>query len=108
MATARIYLRTDQPLATGEFPIMMRLIKDRKKREMVLKYKCHPSLWDDKINKPKRKHPMYHELTMYLTEKEREVNKIILALNGENKPFTVEDIFNKLSLSIKVNQTTVF
>lgn len=108
MATAKIILRVDKPLASGECMIVLRIIKDRKKRDMALKFNSKPELWDSKLQQPKSKHPHYHELKNYLATKEKEVQQAFLDLQSQNRPFTVDDIVNKLSLSIKVKNTTVF
>ncbi len=108
MATAKIILRVDKPLASGECMIVLRIIKDRKKRDMALKFNSKPELWDSKLQQPKSKHPHYHELKNYIAIKEKEVQQAFLDLQSQNRPFTVDDIVNKLSLSIKVKNTTVF
>lgn len=93
---------------SGEYPIVMRIIKDRRKRYITLNCTSKPEHWDDLKNLPKKQHPLYNDLMTYLAEKNKEVQQVILDLQKRNKPFTVEDIYNSLSLSIKIKDVTVF
>jgi hypothetical protein len=57
MASVKVFLKKNKANALGEFPIVIRVIKDRKPKYIFTGRYCLPELWDDKDNCPKKKHP---------------------------------------------------
>lgn len=74
MASIKVMLYTSKVLKSGEHPIMVRIIKDRKIKYISVGHSCHPDLWDFKKELPKRKHPNYRELEINI-----DINQVFVA-----------------------------
>lgn len=96
MASASVVLFTSKTLKNGEHPIMVRIIKDRKTKYISVGHSCSPELWDFKKEAPKRKHPLFTELSILIEAKRAEANKILLLIENENISFTSQDVKSKL------------
>ncbi len=92
----KVVLFKSKTLSNGEHPIMLRIIKDRKTKYINLKHSCHPDLWDEEGNLPKRKHPNYKELIILIDQKKLEANKLILNLDIQNREYTADQVRKRL------------
>lgn len=101
--TAKVVLYKSKTLSNGEHPIMLRIIKNRKASYINIGHSCPASLWDDKENLPKKKHPDYKSLVALIDKKKREASKLLLSLDNEGGEYSADSIQKKL----KRNQTNV-
>jgi len=97
--SVKIVLYKSKTLSNGEHPIMLRIIKDRKVKYINLKKSCHPDLWDEKNNLPKKKHPTYTEFKILFEQKVLEANKLALNLDIQDKDYTADQITKRLNRS---------
>lgn len=106
MPSVKILLRTSKVLKNGEYPIVLRVIKDRKAKFIYTGLSCAKSLWDFKANKPSKKHPNKFELDLFISSKMAEAQNVILELENNNKEYSSEHIKRKYRISNK--KMTVF
>ncbi|MHA1748713.1 MAG: phage integrase SAM-like domain-containing protein [Promethearchaeota archaeon] len=97
MASAKLQLYKHRKLDDGSYPIILQIIKDRKKRIYWFKQYAKESQWNHEENLPNRKHPNSQRLRSLLTKKLKEANDAIIALEEMNRPYTVDDIVNEIS-----------
>lgn len=90
-------LYTSKTLKSGEHPILLRLTRDRKQIKIGLGISCHLSEWDEKANRPKKKHPLYHEIKRALDKAEQDAEKVILDFDNQDRAYTLDDIKAKLA-----------
>ncbi|WP_255077679.1 site-specific integrase [Lacihabitans sp. CCS-44] len=106
MASASVVLYKSKKLKNGEHPIMIRIIKDRQTKYLAVGHSCNQELWDMKKEMPKRKHPLFTELTLLIEAKKAEANKVLLNIENENISFSSQDV--KTKLAKKINKLSVF
>jgi site-specific recombinase XerD len=106
MASAKILLFSHKKLNDGTYPIVLQVIKDRKRKLISLGHSSTTAQWDEENHKPNKKHPNYKDLNLLLQKKIYEANKVIIELDEKGDPYTVEDIVYKLKP--KTSSTTVF
>jgi hypothetical protein len=68
MASVKLVLRTAQESQTGQCPLYIRLIKDRKAKFLTTGQKLKPSEWDEAKQKVKKNHPNSARLNAYLSQ----------------------------------------
>ncbi|MBK8586917.1 MAG: hypothetical protein IPN88_16420 [Bacteroidetes bacterium] len=71
MASVRLKLFKGKLLKNGEHPIVIQLIKDRKRKVISTGRSCSSDLWDDKEGMPKKQHPNRIQLTTFLLHKRK-------------------------------------
>lgn len=101
MSSVKVVLFTSKKLKNGEHPLMIRFIKDRKVKYLSVGHSCLPSLWDNENNEPKRKHPNYRELLIFIDKKKTEANKLLLNLEIEKEDFTIDELKQKYRVATK-------
>lgn len=97
MASVDIILFTSKTLKNNEHPIMFRVIKDRKVKYSSLGHSCLAEHWDHKKNTPKRKHPNFKELELFIDHKRNEAKKLLLDAERNNIDLSVEEIITKIT-----------
>jgi hypothetical protein len=106
MESAKILLFTHNKLNDGSNPIVLQIIKDRKRKLMSLGHSSTTTQWDEENNKPNKTHPNYKDLNLLLQKKIYEANNVIIELDEKGDPYTVEDVIYKLKP--KISSKTVF
>lgn len=106
MASVKVFLKKNKTNAFGQYPIVIRVIKNRKPKYIFTGQYCLPELWDDKNNCPKKKHPEKHELDVFLDKKKHEANSLLLSLETEKQNYTGENVITLLK--VKTTKTSVF
>lgn len=106
MASAKILLFIHKKLNDGSCPIVLQIIKDRKRKLISLGHSSTILQWDEEGNKPNKKHPNHSNLDLVIQKKLFLANKAILELEETGNNFTVEDIVLKLTTSS--SNTTIF
>lgn len=69
MASIKLVLRTQQEDGTGQSPIYIRLIKDRKAKFVTTGVKAKASEWDDEKQRLKKNYPNSARMNAFLTQK---------------------------------------
>jgi len=96
MASAKILLFTHKKLKDGSYPIVLQIIKDRKRKLISLGHSATTLQWNEKENKPNRKHPNCTTLDLLLQKRLHQANKVIIELDEAGDPYSIEDIVFKL------------
>jgi site-specific recombinase XerD len=96
MATPKIFLYKHKKLNDGSYPIVLQIIKDRKRRLISLGHSATLEQWDFAGNKPTKKHPNHKDLVLIIQKKLYQANKTIMELEDSDKPYTIDDIIFKL------------
>lgn len=89
MASIKILLR-NKPNAQGEYPVVMRILRDRKSKIISLGLFTTKQDWDSKINKFKRTHPNWNQRNRILLELEQKALKIIDEFISIDTDFTLD------------------
>ena len=97
MASSKVFLFTFKTIKDGSHPILLQLIKDRR-RKMITLGTAFANLWNFEKEIPSNKHPQAKELRSLIKKKKNAAEKTIIELDGIGKPYTVEDIAEKLDL----------
>jgi integrase len=100
MASVTLHLYTHKTLKDGTNPILIQVIKDRKRKTFSTGYSAKPEQWSKKTNLPNSKHPNHSLLVPLLKRKLIEAQDIILELENKMKDFTIEDIAAKLNKKV--------
>ena len=97
-------LYTSKTLNNGEHPIMIRFTYKGKRKYVSLGISCSVNHWNKKENSPTRKHPLYKEIHILITEKVNELRKEVYSKEAE-KGFT--DI-NTISKQMATPTTRIY
>ena len=92
-------------LSNGEYPLMLCICKDRKRKYQSIGVSINPIYWDFDKNKPKPKCPNRAYICKLISEKLNSVNTEIIRLHSENKDFTAKSVVDSHRKSHK--STTV-
>jgi integrase len=106
MATTKILLKNQKQTKDGKYPVILQIIHDRKKKIISLKHYVKPEHWDNDKGLPTIKHSNFKSLSILIRNKLNEAEKIVLELENDKKPFTVDDIISKMRSNS--TSTTVF
>lgn len=98
MASAKIFLNKYKVNNDGSHPIILQVIKDRKKKVLWLKHSAKPNQWDTEKNLPKKNHPNSTRLRNLILSKLTEVEGIFIDLDNIGKPYTAQDVIDKLTV----------
>ena len=106
MASIDVILYTSKVLKSGEHPIMVRLIKDRKSKYISVGVGCSKDLWDSKKNLPSKKHPLSKELIIKIEKTKTDAKRLLMKFEDEKLDFSSEEFTKKLKNQTK--KTTVY
>jgi len=101
MASVNIHLDKHKKKTDGSHPVVLQIIKDRKKKVIFLGHYVKDEHWDFDKNLPTSRHPNSTRLKNIIRGKLIGADKIILDFEDKKKPFTVEDIANRLKSTEK-------
>lgn len=85
MASVKIILRKDKIDKTGDAPLYLRVIKDRRTKFISLSLKLHPNEWDDDKQKVKKNHRNSTRLNAYISKKVADAEGEIADLERRNQ-----------------------
>ena len=85
MASVKIILRKDKIDKTGDAPLYLRVIKDRRAKFISLSLKLHPNEWDDDKQKVKKNHQNSTRLNAYISKKVADAEGEIADLERRNQ-----------------------
>jgi len=95
MASIKVILYQHKTLLDGSHPILVSIIKDRKRKTISIGHSSTTAQWNEKQNLPNSKHPNQSKLISQIKRIRTDINDIILTLENKKKPFTVTDIVNE-------------
>jgi len=95
MASIKVILYTHKTLKDGSHPILVQVLKDRKRKTISLGHSATKKQWNNNQQLPNSKHPNQALLTARIKRVKTSVNDIILKLENKEKPFSVDDIIKQ-------------
>jgi site-specific recombinase XerD len=96
MASIKIVLNNNKVLSDGTNPIIIQIIKDRKKRVVYTGFSSNKSEWNSKSNSPNKKHPNYAQLKLYLKKKLVDAETCLMELESSGKPYSIDELVLKI------------
>ena len=97
MASIKLILRADKVGKTGEAPLFIRVIKDRKTKFISLGVRLHPNEWDEDKQRVKKNHSNSARINALLAHKVAEAEGQVADLERRN----VQPSAKKLKEAIK-------
>ncbi len=94
MSTVKVIFDEKRLTKSGEVPIWLRIIKDRKPKYISLRIKVKPKDWDVANNRVKKSHPNSQRLNNFISHKLADAEGIVLELDTSKKyssPSKVKD-----------------
>ena len=96
MASVKLILYKHKTLKDGSFPIIIQVIKNRKRKTFSTGFSSTPELWNENLNLPNKKHPHYHLLTQLLRRKILEVEQIMLQLENSDVKYNLKRLESEI------------
>ena len=93
-ATINVVCYKWKTLANGEYPLMLRICKDGKKKYQSLGISVLPRYWDFTRNKPKPNCPNKEYIQKIILNKQTELQQRMLEFNSEQKEYTTTTLLN--------------
>ena len=93
-ATINVVCYKWKTLANGEYPLMLRICKDGKKKYQSLGISVLPRYWDFTRNKPKPNCPNKEYIQKIILDKQTELQQRMLEFNSEQKEYTTTTLLN--------------
>ena len=93
-ATINVVCYKWKTLANGEYPLMLRICKDGKKKYQSLGISVLPRYWDFTRNKPKPNCPNKEYIQKIILDKQTDLQQRMLELNSEQKEYTTTTLLN--------------
>jgi len=94
MSSIKITLR-NKPTSDGEYPVIMRVVKDRKSKLITIGMSCLKKDWDNSNNRFKNSHPNWRQRNMTLLSLLQKGLKIIDEYAYDNIDFTLNQFEEK-------------
>ncbi len=95
MSYTQVILYKSKLLKNGEYPIMIRLIKDQKIKYLSVGHSSTEELWDFNKQRPKKKYPKFKEPQINIEKKENEAKMLLLKLENEQIDFSLDEFQQK-------------
>ena len=93
-ATINVVCYKWKTLANGEYPLMLRICKDGKKKYQSLGISVLPRYWNFTRNKPKPNCPNKEYIQKIILDKQTELQQRMLEFNSEQKEYTTTTLLN--------------
>lgn len=95
-------------LANGEYPLMLRICKDGKKKYQSLGISVLPRYWDFIRNKPKPNCPNKEYIQKIILDKQTELQQRMLEFNSEQKEYTTTTLLNDENKKFELKTVSQF
>jgi integrase/recombinase XerD len=95
MASIKVILYKHKTLKNESHPILIQVIKDRKRKTISTGHSATTKQWNKKKNIPNSKHPNQKLLISRIKRARKEITDIILEYENKKKSFTAVDIINR-------------
>ena len=92
MASIKLILRTDKLDQTGDAPLFMRIIKDRKTKFLTLGIKLKPSEWDEGKQRIKKNHDNSVRMNAFIAQKISEAEGQVADMSRSKKEVTARKL----------------
>lgn len=102
MATIKITQRT-KALSNGEYPIFLRITKDRKSKYISLKLSCDISQWNELKSEFRKSYINYKQMNAALIEIRNRAEKIVSDYLAKGEDITLDE-FEALFLNFKLDK----
>lgn len=96
MISVKLQLYKHKTLKDGSYPILIQVLKDRKRKTFSTGYSATLEQWNPKQNLASSKHPNQQLLNKLLKRKMLEIQDLILELENDRNNFSLDDISNKI------------
>ena len=96
MITIKLILRADRTNKSGEAPLYIRVIKNRKVRYVSLNLRLSPNAWSHNEQKIKRSYPNSSRLNAWLKTQVSETLKKAVELQEQDRHYQTKDIKKKI------------
>ena len=93
-ATISVVCYKSKTLSNGEYPLMLRICKDGKKKYQSLGISVLPRYWGFTRNKPKPNCPNKEYIQKIILNKQTELQQRMLEFNSEQKEYTTTTLLN--------------
>ena len=93
-ATISVVCYKSKTLSNGEYPLMLRICKDGKKKYQSLGISVLPRYWGFTRNKPKPNCPNKEYIQKIILDKQTELQQRMLEFNSEQKEYTTTTLLN--------------
>ena len=90
-------LYTSKTLSNGEHPIMIRFTHKGKRKYVSLGISCSANQWNKKDKSPTRKHPLYKEIQILISEKVNEYRREVYSMEA------AKELTDLKSLSMQIS-----
>ena len=94
--TIEVVCYKSKVLANNEYPLMLRVTKNRKRKYSSIGISVHPDNWDFQKNKPRRNCPNRVQIERIISAKLKEYREQVLEYKAENKEFTAVSLVEKV------------
>lgn len=91
-ATVSVICYKVRPLKNGEYPLVLRITKDGKRKYQYLGVSIDAKFWDFNKNRPKPNCPNKDYISKIILDTETDYQKKILELNAEQKDYTAASL----------------
>ena len=108
MASIKIIINKNKTLSNGKHPIIMQVLKDRKKRVIYTGYSAKNKEWNSRINEPSKNHPNHAQLRLYLKKKLVDAETCLMELESEGKHFSIDELVFRIKGDKKTENVFVF
>ena len=95
-------------LANGEYPLMLRICKDGKKKYQSLGISVLPRYWDFTRNKTKPNCPNKEYIQKIILDKQTELQQRMLEFNSEQKEYTTTTLLNDENKKFELKTVSQF
>jgi site-specific recombinase XerD len=85
VSTIKIILKKDKINKSGEAPLYLRLIKDRKAKFISLGIRINPKDWNEEVSKVRKSHPNSQRMNHYIAQKIADAEGIALEMESKSK-----------------------
>jgi integrase len=92
MASTKLILKMNKLNGSGEAPIYLRIIKNRKAQFVCMGVYIEPKFWDAKDKLVKKSHINYKRINAYLAQKMAESQDLILEMDSPNKLYSPKKV----------------
>lgn len=92
MSSTKIILRTSKINSSGEAPLCIRIIKNRKAKFVSLGYRVKPENWDEEKGRARKSQSNYQKLNAFIASKVSEAEGAALELETESKNISALNI----------------
>lgn len=100
--TVNIICYKSKTLSNGEYPLMIRVFKDKTRKYKSLGISLHPIYWDFEKNTPKKNCPNRELIEKIIAEKKKSYLEQILMFRAMNRDYTASTLVDKVEKSHQI------